>query len=96
MDILPPEMVAALGTIATLNDSEFDRLARSWRDTEEFRGLEGVMKCLTSSDRSATSLKLLGWKTSRSSSGPNHEATVSALNYSWRGQERHDVWPWKR
>ena len=38
VDILPPEMVAALGTIATLNDSEFDRLARSWRDTEEFEG----------------------------------------------------------
>ncbi len=38
VDILPPEMVAALGTIATLDDSEFDRLARSWRDTEEFEG----------------------------------------------------------
>jgi hypothetical protein len=38
VDILPPEMVAALGTITTLDDSEFARLARSWRDTEEFEG----------------------------------------------------------
>jgi hypothetical protein len=38
VDILPPEMVAALGTITTLDDREFDRLARSWRDTEEFEG----------------------------------------------------------
>ena len=38
VDILPPEMVAALGTITTLDDSEFDRLARSWSDTEEFEG----------------------------------------------------------
>ena len=38
VDILPPEMVAALGTIATLDDNEFDRLARSWMDTEEFEG----------------------------------------------------------
>jgi hypothetical protein len=38
VDILPPEMVATLGTITTLDDSEFDRLARSWRDTEEFEG----------------------------------------------------------
>ena len=38
VDILPPEMVAALGTITTLDDREFDRLARSWRDTDEFEG----------------------------------------------------------
>ncbi len=38
VDILPPEMVATLRTITTLDDSEFDRLARSWRDTEEFEG----------------------------------------------------------
>ena len=33
-----PAFRLALGTIATLDDSEFDRLARSWRDTEEFEG----------------------------------------------------------
>jgi hypothetical protein len=40
LDILPLEMVRVLGTIAALNDTDFDQLAQSWRDTDEFAGWE--------------------------------------------------------
>ncbi len=39
VDIIPPKMLAALATVPSLDD-DFDRLAQSWGQTEEFEGWE--------------------------------------------------------
>ena len=38
VDIIPPEMLAALAKVAALDAAEFDRLGLSWWRTDEFEG----------------------------------------------------------
>jgi hypothetical protein len=40
VDVIPEKMVAALASVAALPDGDFDRLAASWGETEEFEGWE--------------------------------------------------------
>ena len=40
VETIPAEMLGALASVATLSDDDFDRLAKSWRRTEEFVGWE--------------------------------------------------------
>ncbi len=38
--VIPEKMLAALASVATLDDDDFDRLAEAWGQTEEFEGWE--------------------------------------------------------